>query len=400
MRPFFLSALLLFSLLLMVSFTACDNASDEADSDHASVSDQAAPDDLSGADDDADQDDNLEAGDAPDDQIYEPPLGDNPAFGYGPYKVVQRLVHLPEPYQDRTAYLFVPESDDKADEGPYPTIVWGHGIYSANWPIGQREMFERQASRGYLVVYPNMDVPFPFPEEDSVTKGIITYLAAIKKAVRLGLADPDRIIFGGYSFGARIAALATALTTGMDRLDIWPNPIACVFEALPDFTDSEGVWPPVTFYGPRPSEWAPLIDPAIPITVICAEDDRTVLTYDKKTGEPENGAYFFEQLPSEFAQLIILKSGSTSDDKAQHSTFMAPTVRSLDSLDLWGHIKIVAGITNFHFKHRNREWAYGFMRAIGGLDHANQPMIHEVYERHNGQDDQSLPPDDNSFGVE
>jgi len=47
-------------------------------------------------------------------------------------------------------------------------------------------------------------------------------------------------------------------------------------------------------------------------------------------------------------------------------------------------MKIVAGVASFHFASGSRHWAYGFMRGVGGLDHNNVPIIHEVYEMHYG----------------
>jgi hypothetical protein len=248
------------------------------------------------------------------------------------------------------------------------------------------------ASRGFLVVYPNVECPF-FPEEDTVTDGVVTYLHAIKKAVRQGLADPDQIIFGGYSMGARIAALATAVTTGLDPLHLWPDPIACVYEAMAEFNVEPGL--PVHIPGPRPSDWAPYIAPEIPQTVICAEEDIFAPTYDRETGDWDNGAYFYTKLRSNFAQLLILKSGSTVWDRATHGTFMVPSAEFADALDLWGHMKIVVGMANYHFLGGSRHWAYGLMRRAGGFDHAGHPMLHELHERHGGQDDPEDPqPDD------
>jgi len=86
-----------------------------------------------------------------------------------------------------------------------------------------------------------------------------------------------------------------------------------------------------------------LLDPTMPVTVIVAEEDNVNPNYDND-GQPLNGVYFFEMVPSDFAQLIILKSGSTPQDQAGHDTFHAINPRGLDALDLWGHIKIVAGV--------------------------------------------------------
>ena len=63
-----------------------------------------------------------------------------------------------------------------------------------------------------------------------------------------------------------------------------------------------------------------------------------------------------------------------------HTTFFAPSADSLDVLDLWGHIKIVNGIMLHRFGGQSNEWAYGFMRAVGGFDHDGQMIVHAIYE--------------------
>jgi hypothetical protein len=182
--------------------------------------------------------------------------------------------------------------------------------------------------------------------------------------------------------GARIAFLATAMTTGLDPLNIWPDPIACVYEALNDLIDT-GLWYPDPIPGPSPAVWAQYIDPEIPQTILMAEDDQIVHRYDDE-GNPINGQRLFELLPSRFAQMIVLSSGSTPLDRAEHQSFMCLTPATLDAFDWWGHLKIVAGLLKYHFDGGSRQWAYGFMRWAGGVDRAGKPIVHEVFERHNG----------------
>ncbi len=326
-------------------------------------------------------DDTSTAFNPPGDLLVEPPLGDNPAFGYGPFNVRVRRVHVDDDDWLQTAYFFIPERDD--DTEPMPTIVWGHGINSSESPSNQMEIYLRHASRGVLIVYPNMKKPFVRPDEKMMRRAVNTYLRAARRAVQLGLADPENMIFAGYSFGARIAALATVRTTAIDPIDFWPNPIACFYEALPDMGYNPGTYPP-GLPGTRPSEVAHLIDPSIPQTIVVAEQDMIVPNTDHNSGEPINGPFFFESLQTNFAQLIVLKSGSTGRDRAGHHSFLAVNRRSLDTHDLWGHMKLLFGVANFHFNSRSRHWGYGIMRSVGGLDSAGQPIVHKVYERRHG----------------
>ncbi len=353
------------------------------DPDSASSPDDAEPDPgtLSTRDDDPDSggaDENF-FGDNDDDSESEEPLGDNPALGYGSLGVKMDVIYMQEQSDFHLAYIYMPLRSQGG--GPYPTLIWGHGLAGSYNPDMQAEIFLRHASRGFLVIFPNMDVPLLNLPDDAVLKSAELYLHAAQKAVDQGLADPDRIIFGGFSYGARVAALAAAMTTRMDAAGQWPDPAACVFEAMPDFLGS----PIIDIPGPLPSQWAHYIDPAIPLTILCAAEDKIVPTFGVSTEDWVNGAYFFSQLRSDFAQLIILNSGSTVPDTARHNSFLTPSPWKLDALDLWGHMKVVFGLTNYHFNSGHRAWAYGLMRSQGGWDRAGQPIVHEVWENHQGQ---------------
>lgn len=309
------------------------------------------------------------------DDLTGPPVGQNPAIGYGEYEVVRHRVELVVEDHYGSAYFYIPQMEKS---GPLPTLVWGHGMTGAYRPNEHYELLMRTASKGYLVIFPNMEIPL-LPWEGSILDCVNTYLFAVKKAVTMGLADPENIIFGGYSMGGRVAALAVAAATGLDPFDFWPDPVAGVFEALRDNGDTETTIDPGV-QGPQPSDWAKFIDPSVPITVLAAENDWVNPNFSPNTDTPANGAYFFLQLPSDFAQLIILNAGSTRQDRAGHQSFMTSKWDDLDNFDYWGHMKIVAGLIYFHFEGGSREWAYGFMRGYGGLDHEGLPIIHDVYE--------------------
>jgi len=381
--------LLMLLCILPLALTACGDSeesiseySDDDDDDDFELIESFDPPDASNDDDDGEFD--------PPDIHLDPPIGENPALGYGPYSVDIYRVRIFDDVRPSSAYAYIP---DLGKEGPLPTIVWGHGIWSCDRPIMQREIFLRLATRGFLVVYPNMDVPFPFMDEDTVMKGVGTYLRATRQAVALGIADPDRIVFAGYSFGARVAALATAMTSGMDPLNIWPDPVASVYEALPDLNNQPTH--PIQFYGPRPSEWAHYIDPSIDQTVIAAEEDIVVPCYEQGTDLWVNGGHFYEMLETDFAQLIILQSGTGLQDRATHFTFTGPTQKMLNAHDLWGHIKIVNGIMQHRFHGRSKEWAYGVMRSVGGIDSAGNLIFHKVFDRGEQPSLQSPDPEPN-----
>lgn len=370
------SLLLLCALLLLGLLPACGNEAD-TETDSPTSSDDSVDEIIDSFDPFGfGENESSNSGDATTpDEGMEPPLGDNPALGYGPYEFTIKKIRFENEDQQNTAYLFIPDI-----KGPQPTLVWGHGLWAADFPMAQREMFIRLATRGFLVVYPNLEVNFPFPRENDVTNAVGTYLQAARQAVRDGYADPERIVFGGYSFGARIAGLATGATCGLDPLNLWPDPVASVYEAMHDVNHA-GVFGSFHVPGPLPSDWAYMIDPPIDQTIICAEDDEISVNFDPRNEEPQNGVYFYHVVPTNFAQLIILQSGTTFQDRATHSMFTAPNENSLDALDLWGHVKIVNGLMQYRFHGRSKEWSYGYMRKVGGLDHDNKVIVHEVYER-------------------
>jgi len=378
--------LLTLVILFLGSFlTGCYQAEDNFTDDDSSSPLPAAATDVAGGEQDdetnddpyqpPENDENEISDPVDDEELTGPPVGNNPAIGYGDYRVIRRWVDLPAEDHYRSAYFYIPQVEKS---GPLPTLVWGHGMSGAYRPNEHYELMMRMASKGYLIIFPNMEIPL-LPWEGDIMDCVTTYLFAVKKAVVLGWADPEKIIFGGYSMGGRVAALSTAVATGLDPLHFWPDPVACVYEALRDNGNAELPIDP-GLSGPQPSDLVEFIDPTIPQTVLVAENDWINPNTLPNSDIPANGAYFFLTLPSDFAQLIVLKAGSTWEDAAGHKSFTTSKWDDLDNFDYWGHLKIVAGLTHFHFQGGSREWAYGFMRGFGGLDHAGLPIIHEVYE--------------------
>jgi dipeptidyl aminopeptidase/acylaminoacyl peptidase len=107
------------------------------------------------------------------------------------------------------AFLYTPPGD--APPGPRPTLLWLHG-----GPMDQHDWsfdFEAQlfAAHGYVVVMPNPRGSTGYGQE--FTLGIWRdwggpdtqdVLAAVDRAVALGLADPERLGVGGWSYGGML----------------------------------------------------------------------------------------------------------------------------------------------------------------------------------------------------
>jgi dipeptidyl aminopeptidase/acylaminoacyl peptidase len=105
----------------------------------------------------------------------------------------------------------------------YPTILWVHG-----GPMGQYDWsfdFRAQlfAANGYLVVLPNYRGSTGFGQEFALgiwkswgEKDYEDNLAAVDWAIARGLADPERLGVGGWSYGGMVT---NHVITKTDRFD-------------------------------------------------------------------------------------------------------------------------------------------------------------------------------------
>lgn len=110
-------------------------------------------------------------------------------------------------------------------EGPWPTIVLIHGGPTSLWSYefhGTRSMgwVQLMAAEGYAVFLPNprgsMGFGTPFAEANSGDMGggdLADILSGVDYLVTEGIADPERVGVGGWSYGGYLTPLAITQTT-------------------------------------------------------------------------------------------------------------------------------------------------------------------------------------------
>ena len=128
-----------------------------------------------------------------------------------------------------TATLYLPPGYDKKKDGPLPTVFWAYPAeFKSKKDAGQKTRSDNTFSRPYgssvlmmlLAGYAVVDNPtIPIvgegdqePNDTYVEQLVSGAEAAIKTVVDLGVADPDRLLIGGHSYGAFTTANLLAHT--------------------------------------------------------------------------------------------------------------------------------------------------------------------------------------------
>jgi dipeptidyl aminopeptidase/acylaminoacyl peptidase len=104
--------------------------------------------------------------------------------------------------------------------GPRPFVILVHGGPTGRWADSFEPWGQLLASRGYVVLYPNVrgstGYGQSFVEMNRADWGGGDYrdvMAAVDWAIARGLADPNRLGIGGWSYGGYMAAWAVTQTT-------------------------------------------------------------------------------------------------------------------------------------------------------------------------------------------
>ncbi len=117
------------------------------------------------------------------------------------------------------SFLVHPPAAAGAGPPPHPAVLWLHGGPQAQHDWGFDFEAQLFAARGWLVILPNprgstgrgqeftLGIWRRWGEPDS-----IDVLAAVDRAVALGLADPDRLGVGGWSYGGMLTNLLITRT--------------------------------------------------------------------------------------------------------------------------------------------------------------------------------------------
>jgi dipeptidyl aminopeptidase/acylaminoacyl peptidase len=128
-----------------------------------------------------------------------------------------------------TATLYLPPGYDKKKDGPLPTVFWAYpSEYKSKGDAGQNKKSEYTFSRPYgssvlmmlLAGYAVVDDPqIPIvgegdeePNDTYVAQLVSGAEAAVQTVVGMGVADPDRLVIGGHSYGAFTTANLLAHT--------------------------------------------------------------------------------------------------------------------------------------------------------------------------------------------
>lgn len=128
-----------------------------------------------------------------------------------------------------TATLYLPPGHDPARDGPLPTVFWAYpSEYKSRHDAGQNQTPEHTFSRphgssvlmmllaGYAVVddpqIPIVGEGEAEPNDTYVAQLVAGAEAAVEAVVALGVADPDRLVIGGHSYGAFTTANLLAHT--------------------------------------------------------------------------------------------------------------------------------------------------------------------------------------------
>jgi len=127
------------------------------------------------------------------------------------------------------ATLYLPPGYDARRDGPLPTVFWAYpSEFKSKGDAGQKTRSENTFTRpygssvlmmllaGYAVV-DNPTIPIVGEGDDEPNDSYVEQLvagaeAAVKVVVDLGVADPDRLLIGGHSYGAFTAANLLAHT--------------------------------------------------------------------------------------------------------------------------------------------------------------------------------------------
>lgn len=127
------------------------------------------------------------------------------------------------------ATLYLPPGYNRKKDGPLPTVFWAYpSAFKSKGDAGQKTRSENTFTRpygssvlmmllaGYAVV-DNPTIPIVGEGEVEPNDSYVEQLtsgaqAAVDVVVRMGVADPDRLIIGGHSYGAFTAANLLAHT--------------------------------------------------------------------------------------------------------------------------------------------------------------------------------------------
>ncbi len=127
---------------------------------------------------------------------------------YADYQyIVKNIAYGSQPRQKLDVYQPDPASSNRTDLG-YPVLVY---VYGGSWNSGDKELYAPVAQRllpgGMIVVVPDYRI-YPKGKYREQTDDVAAALAWVLENIRDYGGDPARVVLGGQSAGAHLAALA------------------------------------------------------------------------------------------------------------------------------------------------------------------------------------------------
>jgi dipeptidyl aminopeptidase/acylaminoacyl peptidase len=170
-----------------------------------------------------------------------------------------------------------------------PTIVLVHGGPTGAWMNRFDAWGQLLAARGFAVLYPNIRGSTGYGYDFMVLNrrdwgggDFKDILAGADWLIKTGIADPDRIGIGGWSYGGYMAAWAVTQTT-LFKASVSGAPMTDL--ALEYGAEEDGINPYDTWFMGNPYENLPLFTERSPVTyvkkvktptlILCGENDTT-----------------------------------------------------------------------------------------------------------------------------
>ncbi len=272
-------------------------------------------------------------------------------------------------YPTAVTYLI---PDGPVPEQGFPVIAASGGKF-LDHPTAYMHLLAHLCRKGYVVLLVDADTG---PLDCQHTRMAGEFLEAIWKTIAKKLGNrattPPRLAWWGHSMGAKVQAIAAAMTT--HRYYLRPTAIIAnnFSNASGGLCDDDAL---TTAASIPTNLWYTLIRGDQ--DTIAGDDPRRL--YDA----------LHRQLQRRFVQLLRVNSYPQEKLTADHDAPLTdkpenPLVvlvggpATLDALDWWLYWKIAVGAFDFHFKNKSKKWAYGDERENGGTDPNGFMVRHTV----------------------
>lgn len=266
-------------------------------------------------------------------------------------------------YPTDVTYLY---PDGPVPLGDFPAIIVSPGKF-LEFSALYAELLRHLCRKGYVVLFVDADAgPLDCQHKRMAEELLEAVWKTLVKKIGGRVATPPQTLWWGHSIGAKVQALAAALTA--NRYYLRPTAIVAA-----NFSNAMSG-------GPLCYD-----DALKAATAIGPDIWYSVLQGDRDTISGEDPRRLYDALTHlKHRQLVTAVSYPPDDLVADHEaplTAPGPIAgrnARLDALDWWLYWKIVVGAGDFHFKGGPDKWAYGSEREDGGTDLAGHQVRHRV----------------------